>query len=177
MKLTLELVPDTLRGQSLQVLLTNKAWNTLRKQTLEEYSDQCAVCGAVAPPALHCHEQWDYDEETHTQRLVRLIMLCPLCHHTKHMNDGAVPLEELVQHFMKVNECSRQEFDEYYQQCCEERTQRTGGRQGEPLWLWKQDYGEYAALLAQEGNLKRKYEWENGDIVAGGLRKLRSHTD
>ncbi len=162
MKLTLELVPDICKLQSLERFLTSKAWNMLRKQTLEECHEQCAICGASAPPSLHCHEQWGYDDETHIQRLVRLIMLCPMCHHTKHMSaHGSVTPEELVQHFIKMNDCSRQEFDTYYQQCSEERTQRTGGQQGEPLRIWKQDYGEYVSLLAQEGNLKRKYRGLN----------------
>jgi hypothetical protein len=178
MKLMLELVPSVLALQSLQQLLTSKAWNTLRKHVLEEGNYQCAICGACAPPSLHCHEQWEYDDETHTQRLARLIILCPMCHHAKHMSsyNGYVTFEELVQHFMKVNECSLQEFDDYYQHCCEERTRREIRDDRGPVY-WEQDYGEYISLLAREGNLKRRYEWENGDIVAVGLRKLRSHTD
>lgn len=175
MKLTLELVPDTLALHSLFRLLTTKAWNTLRKKALEECNYQCAICGASGGQ-LNCHEQWEYDDETHTQRLARLIMLCQMCHLVKHMNSGYVPFEELVQHFMKVNDCSRQEFDEYYQHCCEERTRRSIRDDRGPAY-WEQDWGEYAGVLSQRGNLKQRYEWENGDIVAVGLRKLRSHTD
>ena len=100
MKLTLELVPDTLTLHSLHRFLTTKAWNTLRKKALEESTYQCAICGASGGQ-LNCHEQWKYDDETHTQRLARLIMLCQMCHLVKHMNSGYMPFEELVQHFMK----------------------------------------------------------------------------
>jgi hypothetical protein len=175
MKLTLELVPDTLTLHSLHRFLTTKAWNTLRKKALEESTYQCAICGASGGQ-LNCHEQWKYDDETHTQRLARLIMLCQMCHLVKHMNSGYMPFEELVQHFMKVNDCSRQEFDEYYQHCCEEQTRRSIRDDRGPVY-WEQDYGEYISLLAQEGNLKQRYQWRDGYIVGVGSRKRRSHTD
>src|SRR5258708_8388222 len=100
--------------------------------------------------------------ETHTPPRVRLIMLCPMFHHPKHMSsyNGYVTFEELVQHFIKLNGCSRQEFDAYYQQCSEERTRRSI-RADRGFVIWKQDFGAYTAWVSQESNLKRKYRGLN----------------
>ncbi len=157
MKLTLELIPDTASGSSLYRLLTEKAWKAIRVKVLEEYNSQCVIYGANAG-RLNCHKQWEYDDQTNIQRLVRLVILCPMCHLVKNMNTSYVSFEELVQHFMRVNECSRQDFDEYYQQSREEQIRRGSCKYDEPLPMWEQDFGEYSAWISQKGNLKRKYE-------------------
>jgi hypothetical protein len=176
MKLTLELMPSTAFMTSLYRCLTTKAWNTLRKQVLEESNYQCAICGASGGQ-LNCNEQWEYNDETNTQRLVGLVMWCQMCHLTAHMMErGSITHDVLAEHFMRVNGCSRQEFDEYYQQCREEQTRREIRDDGEPL-IWEQDWGEYASLLTQEGNLKQSYKWMDGYIVGVGSRKRRLHTD
>jgi len=180
MKLTLELMPSTAWLHSLHTYLTTKAWSTLRKKVLEEYNFSCGICG-VTTGQLNCNEQWEYDDETNTQRLVRLVMLCQMCHLTAHMMErGSITHDVLAEHFVRVNGYSRQEFEAYYQQCCEEQTRREIRDDGGPV-LWEQDWGEYTSLLAQEGSLKQGYQWENGYIVSIGsrkrLRKLRSHTD
>ncbi len=165
MKLTLELVPSTASGQTLYEFLTKKAWNTLREKVFEEYNFRCGICGATTGQ-LNCHEQWTYDDENTTQKLVRLISLCQMCHLVKHMNQRGASLDVLAEHFMRVNGCSRQEFEVYYQQCLEEQKRRVGGSSREPVRIWWPDWGEYTSLLAQEGNLKRRYQWRNGNIVA-----------
>jgi hypothetical protein len=180
MKLTLELMPSTAWLHSLHTYLTTKAWSTLRKKVLEEYNYQCAICGANGGQ-LNCNEQWEYNDETNTQRLVRLVMLCQMCHLTAHMMErGSITHDVLAEHFMRVNGCSRQVFDEYYQKCLEERMRREIDDTRGPV-IWEQDWGEYASLLAQEGNLKQRYQWHNGYIVSVGsrkrLRKPRSQTD
>jgi hypothetical protein len=73
MKLTLELIPSTAWLHSLHNYLTTKAWSTLREKVLEEYYFSCGICGATTGQ-LNCNEQWEYDDETNTQRLIRLVM-------------------------------------------------------------------------------------------------------
>jgi len=176
MKLTLELMSVGTSGHSLYRYLTTKAWTTLRQTVLEKNGSCCAVC-EVTNVQLDCNEQWEYNDETHIVRLVGLEMLCQMCHLVKHMNQRGASLDVLAEHFMKVNECSRQAFDEYYQKCLEEQTRRefdpyTRG----PLW-WEQDWGEYASLLAQEGNLKRRYQWEDGLIVTVGTGNKKGKSE
>jgi hypothetical protein len=38
---------------------------------------------------LECHEEWDYDDETHVQKLTGLIALCGRCHRVKHLRNAA----------------------------------------------------------------------------------------
>lgn len=172
MRLTLELVPSTASSHSLYRYLTTRVWNTLRKKVLEEYNFSCGICGA-SNVRLDCNEQWEYNDETNTQRLVRLVMLCQMCHLVKHMNQQDASLDELAEHFIKVNACSRQEFDEYYQKCREEQMRREINDDTRSPVIWEQDWGEYTSLLAQEGYLKPRYQWRNGYIVNVGLRKPR----
>jgi acetamidase/formamidase len=102
MKLTLELMPSTAWLHSLHTYLTTKAWSTLRKKVLEEYNYQCAICGANGGQ-LNCNEQWEYNDETNTQRLVGLVMLCQMCHLTAHMMErGSITHDVLAEHFMRV---------------------------------------------------------------------------
>ena len=93
---------------------------------------------------------------------------------------GSITQDVLAEHVMRVNGCSHQEFDEYYQKCREERMRREIDDTRGPV-IWEQDWGEYASLLAQEGNLKQRYQWYNGYIVSVGSRKRlgkpRSQTD
>lgn len=47
-----------------------------------------------APPRfrLDCHEEWEYDEESRTQRLSKLLALCTPCHRVKHWEWAATKL-------------------------------------------------------------------------------------
>ena len=94
-----------------------------------------------------------------------------MCHLTAHMMErGSITHDVLAEHFMRVNGCSRQEFDEYYQKCREERMRREIDDTRGPV-IWEQDWREYASLLAQEGNLKQRYQWYNGYIVSVGSKE------
>src|SRR5260370_25968 len=124
MKLTLELIPSTAWLHSLHRYLTDKAWTNLRQSILDKNGTSCSVCGATNV-RLDCNEQWEFDDKTHIQRLVGLVMLCQMCHLTVHMMErGSITNDVLAEHFMKVNGCSREEFEVHYQQCLEEQARR-----------------------------------------------------
>lgn len=173
MKLTIEFVPDMAGGKTLYRFLTAKAWNEIRKEVLSAYDCHCSACG-VSVGQLNCHERWEYDDETLMQRLVDIVPLCQLCHLVTHMNERGASREVLVSHFMQVNDCSLEEFEAYYQQCQEEVKRRNAFApdQGPPP-IWEQDWGKYAAVLAQKGKLKGHYEWRDGMIISIGLRNVR----
>jgi hypothetical protein len=113
LKLTVEPIPVTSAGNSLNRFLPQHRWDRLRKRIYEEHSHRCAICeveprvepwwvgpvteqtvvqralfGRIEPPRrrrhLECHEDWEYDETAHIQRLARLVALCSLCHQVKH---------------------------------------------------------------------------------------------
>ena len=98
---------------------------------------------------MEAHEFWEYDDKRHVQRLVAVHHLCDLCHKVKHIGfwcrtrDGKELLarlgltrEDLVRHFCRVNNCSREEFEEHEREAFRIWEERSRHR-------WKQDFGEY----------------------------------
>lgn len=115
MKLEIELVPKTCFGKNLRNLMDKSDWNILRRDTYYAFGYKCGIC--LADGKLNCHEIWEYDEDNYTQRLVGFIALCDLCHRVKHYGlammmaeKGQLDIFKVIEHFMKVNECSHEEF-------------------------------------------------------------------
>lgn len=85
--LTIELVPKNCWFRNLRAVLLQEDWDRVRKQTYREAGYQCEVCGGRGEKwPVECHEVWEYEESgpEKIQKLVRLIALCPDCHHVKH---------------------------------------------------------------------------------------------
>ena len=132
--LTVELVPRALWGMSLAKQYKPQ-WNRLRVVTYSRASHVCEICGGtgargstVNPGGLEAHEVWEYllNGSNATQRLVRLIALCPLCHRCKHMGRSynvmtPEQFSEVRAHFMRVNGMRYpEEFDDYNAQVQEQ---------------------------------------------------------
>lgn len=85
-KLTIELVPSTCWFSNVRNHVNSGTWDRLRHDIYKEVGDKCAVCGGRGPKwAVECHELWEYDDESHIQKLVGLTGLCHSCHEVKHM--------------------------------------------------------------------------------------------
>jgi hypothetical protein len=115
LKLTIELVPETCWGANLRDILTQAAWNRLRRQVYAHFGHRCAICGAGG--RLHCHEVWSYDDAAHVQHLEGCVALCEFCHHVKHFgmagllaSKDKLDLERVIAHFCRVNGCDRARF-------------------------------------------------------------------
>jgi hypothetical protein len=118
LKLTIELVPSTSWYNNVRSAVPRSTWNKLRKKTYADYGCKCGVCGAEG--RLNCHEIWEYDDERYVQRLSGFIALCDMCHHVKHLGragilaaEGKLDYEKVVEHYMRVNGCDRQAFEEH----------------------------------------------------------------
>jgi hypothetical protein len=89
----------------------------LKKQTAKLTRYRCEICaGRGRRWPVECHEVWRYDDKTHTQMLVRLIGLCPMCHKVKHIGLASVngEFEEVRAHLMKVNQWPQQATADAY---------------------------------------------------------------
>lgn len=120
-RLTINLVPRSQWGANLHQSLRGPRWDTLRQETYRRAGYRCEVCGPPVspepvrhgrimvagppPPVLEAHEVWEYDESTGTQRLVRLVALCPACHEVQHFGFASVRgrAGEATAHLMEVN--------------------------------------------------------------------------
>lgn len=154
LRLTIELVPSPCWYGNLRKALPKREWDKIRKSVYAEYEYKCGICGTEG--RLECHELWAYDDENHVQALRGFIALCPLCHRVKHIgltgklaDEGIVDYEAVVQHFMKVNECSRNIFEQHKGQAFMQWAQRSECQ-------WETNFGPYQSVFESIHQRRRK---------------------
>lgn len=145
MKLTMELVPTTSHYDNLRKRIPKAEWDRIRKKVYADYGHKCGICGSEG--RLNCHEIWEYDDEKHIQRLRGFIALCDLCHHVKHFalstilaEQGKLDIERVIEHFMKLNNCSVKDFESYVREVDEKLKERS-------KYQWHVDLGEYRNIV------------------------------
>lgn len=118
LRLIIELVPSTSWYSNVRSLVSKERWDKLRNFVYARFDNRCAICKNIGK--LHCHEKWIYDDVNHVQELSGFVALCEMCHHIKHVglagimaSRGQLDYEDLIIHFMKVNNCSRDIFFEH----------------------------------------------------------------
>ena len=115
-KLEVDLIPRTSFFNNLRSLLSQKEWDSVRKNTYEKHNYRCQICDGVGKKhPVECHEQWSYDENTGIQRLVALECLCPACHRAKHAGLAISQGREksVLKQLCSVNNISEQEAIEH----------------------------------------------------------------
>ncbi len=118
LKLTIELIPEGAWGENLRKYLPKEVWDRIRKEVIKKSNYKCSICGSSEK--LQCHEVWEFDDENHILKLKGFMALCENCHLVKHFgmagilaSDGKIELKELIQHFMRVNNCDLKTFEEH----------------------------------------------------------------
>ncbi len=136
----IKLVPSTSWCDNLKRYTIKEDWDKIRKSAYANYGHRCGICGVKGK--LNCHEIWEYDAKKHIQKLKGSIALCDMCHHAKHIGlsgilslEGKLNYEKAIKHFMKVNNCSRETFDEHRKRAFEEWRERSKHQ-------WDIDLGE-----------------------------------
>jgi|SRR5579859_406360 len=90
-KLSVELVPESSWGSNLRSMLSRAEWDVLRKACYKKANYRCEICGGQGRQhPVECHEVWEYNDQAHVQKLIRLIALCPACHEVKHMGRAEI---------------------------------------------------------------------------------------
>lgn len=141
--LDFEMLPASTRGVNLRRMLTRSEWNRIRRAALREYGNRCAICGR-SNARLECHEVWSFDDARHIQRLERVIPLCAMCHHVKHIGmagrlarAGRLDYWRVVNHYCEVNSCSVDDFYRARDAAFEKQSGRNAVK-------WVVDLGNYA---------------------------------
>jgi hypothetical protein len=151
-KLAIELIPSTVWFSSIYQIYKRSnqlgKWRKIKKELFKKEGQQCWICGEKGD-RLEAHEFWKYDDENHIQKLIAIHHLCGMCHRVKHIGfwcyteDGRRQLakpgltkEDLVNHFCKVNGCSKKVFEEHLQKAFEIWRERSKHE-------WKQHFGKY----------------------------------
>jgi hypothetical protein len=152
--LEIELVPAPLWGINMRKALTTTQWDNLRHKVYADHNHRCAICGADGQ--MNCHELWSYDDDAHIQRLDGFTSLCSLCHHIKHIghanilaSQGKLDFEQVVEHYMRVNHCTRAEFERHRTAAYDQWSER--GR-----YDWTTDYGEYTEMVEANAAKRNK---------------------
>ena len=152
MKLEIELVPSTIWFSNIRNAVSKDDWDKIREESYAKTNYKCGICGVTGK--LNCHEIWEYDDKNKIQRLNGFIALCDNCHWIKHIglagimsNKGKLNYEELIEHFCKVNECTRESFLKYEEEAFKKWEERSKHQ-------WKQDFGIYSKSIKPSNNHK-----------------------
>lgn len=123
LKLPLELVPLSMHGFNVRSRLNAEQWQRICNIAHGRYENKvqvCEICGESGKQqgfshSLECHEQWEYNTITRTQKLVRLRSICPMCHKVFHYGLSVKKGygERALQHFIKVNNLTLEQAEEY----------------------------------------------------------------
>jgi hypothetical protein len=166
LRLKIEMVPESLWGKNLRhaSVLGKRRWTKLRAAELARIGPACAICGSPDNP--QGHEVWEYTETKRTSKakLVRVEIICRMCHFVHHfgMTMRLIPegrmtvegVEDVRQHFIRVNECKARDWDRHAAEASEEWRKRNAKR-------WTVDYGPYAEMVREvqatrEGGAQKK---------------------
>lgn len=125
MILKVEMVPRHSFGKNLHHILPKEDWDKIRRYVYRKDGLCCSIC-KKKNTRLSAHEEWEYkitneEKKTGTQKLVTIWALCDDCHMIKHIafaaelaHQGKLSMKDLIQHFLKVNNCSEEDFVAHY---------------------------------------------------------------
>jgi len=113
LRLSIEPIPASSQLSSLAKLLPRARWNRIRRAVYNRAGYRCQVCGKE--DRLHCHEVWQYNQQTGYQWLRGFQALCEDCHDTKHIlfARDSRRRAKLLQHFVTVNRLASQQAEDY----------------------------------------------------------------
>jgi 5-methylcytosine-specific restriction endonuclease McrA len=128
--------------------MSREVWDSIRNDFIKENGRKCQVCGETSG-TMNLHEIWNYDDKKHVQKLEGFILLCRMCHHVKHIglagilaNQGKLDYDKVIEHFCKVNDCTKKEFEKHKAKAFEIWRERSE-------YEWNQDFGKYKESIKQ----------------------------
>ncbi|MBY0292197.1 MAG: hypothetical protein K2W92_02780 [Alphaproteobacteria bacterium] len=108
-RIKLEFIPATQYFLNVRAAVEVPQWEAIAKTHYREAKGHCEICSKKA--RMECHELWNFDTNTFTQKLVGMVALCHECHggihygHTIHSKDRA-DAARITKHLLKVNHWS-----------------------------------------------------------------------
>lgn len=121
-KLKIDAKPSLFHKQTVRNAVGGALWGKIRKEVLQNRESTCSICGYQPhidqTHKLHVHEKEEYDFENKVVKLVDLDLICVNCHAFHHfaltrLKASKEKMQELKQHFITVNKCTIDEFEEY----------------------------------------------------------------
>jgi len=104
-ELYVDLIPKSCWFTNVRYCVRSEDWDKIRKIVYSRVNYKCECCGIDCIKnkiPIEAHERWEYNYDTFTQKLVRLIGLCKLCHSTTHFGLSRMNgMEGKVSHHLK----------------------------------------------------------------------------
>lgn len=119
-ELTIELVPSTCWYSNVRSQVSKESWNKIKRKVNNKSKYKCEICGASGKDQgfdwpVEVHEIWGYNDGMHTQTLVGMQSLCPLCHTVKHIGLAQIRgcYSIAIDHMCRINEWSPKKANIY----------------------------------------------------------------
>ena len=109
------MIPKTSYFKNVRMLFSDSDWNLIRHHIYERVNNRCECCGCKRSKYLDAHERWEFNNETKTQKLVRIIALCRLCHSATHYGHSkrTKNMDKINMHIKKINNYTDEELDNH----------------------------------------------------------------
>lgn len=114
-KLYIDMIPKTTYFKNVRSLFSENDWNLIRHHIYSRCDYKCECCNKKKNRYLEAHERWLFDETTQTQKLVRIIALCKLCHSATHYGHSkrTKNMDKINNHIKKINNYNEDELKEH----------------------------------------------------------------
>jgi len=114
-ELYIDMIPKTSYFKNVRSLFNDTDWNLIRHHIYERSSYRCECCGVKRFKYLDAHERWIYDYETKTQKLIRIIALCRLCHQATHFGHSKKTknIDKIKEHLKKVKKINDMDLENH----------------------------------------------------------------
>jgi hypothetical protein len=122
--LFVDLIPTTCWFTNVRSCVHPRDWDRLRRYVYERVNYICECCNIDTQKTnviLEAHERWDYNEETQTQKLVRIVALCHDCHQSTHMGLAGIKGKgiEAREHIKKIRGFTEQDYKKHMSEATE----------------------------------------------------------
>ena len=116
-ELFIDLIPKTCWFTNVRYCTDSRDWDRLRDCVYSRVNNTCECCHNKTNN-IEAHERWHYDNDTKTQKLVRLVALCKMCHTTTHIGLAEIKGKgsEALEHLKKVRNFTNEEAIEHKEQ-------------------------------------------------------------
>lgn len=117
-ELYVDMIPSSCWFTNVRYCVKKEDWDKIRKNVYMRVGFRCECCFIDCIKnkiPIEAHERWDYDYLTLTQKLVRLIGLCKLCHQSTHLGFATINGngETAIKHLQKVRNFTEEEVKEH----------------------------------------------------------------
>ena len=112
-ELFIDMIPKTSYFKNVRSIFKESDWNLIRHHIYARTGHKCECCGVKRFKYLEAHERWIFNFESQTQKLIRIIALCRLCHQATHYGHSKITKEisKINLHLMKVKGINEEQLN------------------------------------------------------------------